>query len=185
MSLLHLHRRLSQQEQALNAGGRNASALSCSAQSPLPKGWSNWWKMKFYSLLANNELAERKHPRRRWGKGSSSVFPVSVSGYGSPFSNNSSKCCPADSQNLTEEACSCIGLHELLSCIWWDLPGGSASMSIGWAPMDKCHENCTRSLCCVKILARRAEKESKLLYSHLTNTPFFSFPDVALPSLLF
>lgn len=54
-------------------------------------------------------------------------------------------------------------------------------MCLGCVPMDDCHENCTSLLSSVQNLAKSAEKQSSLLYLHLSNTPFFSFPDVALP----
>lgn len=45
--------------------------------------------------------------------------------------------------------------------------------------------NCTSLLCSAKSLAKRDEKQPRLLYLHLSNTPFFSLPDFALPPLLF
>lgn len=52
-------------------------------------------------------------------------------------------------------------------------------------PWTTATKNCTSLLCSVENLAKRAEKQSSFLCLHLSNTPFFLFPDVALPPLLF
>lgn len=56
-------------------------------------------------------------------------------------------------------------------------PPRRVSYNVPWMrSMDDCHENCTSLLCSVENLAKRAEKQSSLLYLHLSNTPFFFFP---------
>lgn len=59
---------------------------------------------------------------------SCSAFQFAASNHVSPFSNNSSKCCPVDPLSLREEVCSNFGPHEVLFSILQDLPGGSAPM---------------------------------------------------------
>lgn len=58
-------------------------------------------------------------------------------------------------------------------------------MCLGCDPMDDCHENCTSLLCSPKNLATRAEKQSSLLYLHLSNTPLFLSQTSLFPPLLF
>lgn len=141
-------------------------------------------KFSPYWQAVNTFRNTRKHTKREKER-SSSAFQVAASGHGSPSSNNPSKCCPVVGGNLTEEVRSYFGLHEVLFSIYQDLPGGSVPMCLGYVPVDKCHENCTSLLCSLKNLAMRDEKQSSLLYLHVSNTPFFTFPDVGLPPLLF
>lgn len=181
MSLLHLHRypqisaSAAAETKALGRGIRECFVPVSSIFSPD--------KMKLSVQLEDGKFSPcwqavntfrntRKHTKREKER-SSSAFQVAASGHGSPSSNNPSKCCPLVRGNLTEEVRSYFGLHEVLFSIYQDLPGGSVPMCLGYVPVDKCHENCTSLLCSLKNLATRDEKQSSLLYLHVSNTPFF------------